>query len=150
MREGSIKGNLSNPDWIQTANKTIDLSAKISLILSTAISRPGISLISLLAKHIFPIKYLEKLFGPNTIFAVNPWHHRHLMSFTALAFAFPLLVRTLCTEMLSFYKNQQEEYSDRCKKGIITNAMLCYMTFFNVLTSRPVLHIENQLALKSF
>lgn len=87
---------------------------KVSLVVSALASRPGIFILS----RVFGLcGSWERLCGPNTIYAVNPCHPRHVISFVAALLTIPALWTT--------------------------NRWLCLAAFFNFLTSRPVLHIGN-------
>jgi hypothetical protein len=106
-------------------NKAVIACTRFSFILSAAVSRPGVLLISALVGRVCSPQTLEKTFGPNTIFAVNPRHPRHVASFAAVILAAPSLLHLF--------------YSRRCtweKCAIV----------FNTITSRPTLHMGNQLA----
>jgi hypothetical protein len=108
-----------------TVEKVIRVSARVSLILSAGVSRPGVYLISSLVGCVFSTEQLTRVFGPNTIFAINPWHPRHVVSIVAVILALPAVVQ-MVTKGFSGMKLQ-------------------LMTGFNTMTSRPVLHIGNQL-----
>lgn len=101
--------------WQETAHRIAILSARVSLLLSASVSRPGVRVVSGLAGNFFT----EELFGANTIFAVNPWHPRHVISFVAVALALPAI---FC-------------WSDKD---------LCPKALFNTVTSRPFLHQVNK------
>ncbi len=119
-------GRILPKNWQTTADKVISVCSKSSLILSACVSRPGVYLISSLSGSLLCTEQLNRVFGPNTIFAINPWHPRHAASIGAVVLALPALVRAAFNP----------------KK--ISNTELCL--FFNTLTSRPVLHLGNQLA----
>ncbi|MBP7073854.1 MAG: hypothetical protein KBA81_00530 [Rhabdochlamydiaceae bacterium] len=107
-------------------NKAIIACTRISLILSAAVSRPGVLLISALVGRVCSSQTLEKAFGPNTIFAVNPRHPRHVASFAAVILAAPSLFQL-------FYKHSRNCSWEKC--AIV----------FNTITSRPTLHVGNQM-----
>ena len=113
--------------WVQTAIKAIIVCAQISLLLSAVISWPGAFVISTLIGYVFSAPQLEKWFGPNTTFAINPWHPRHMISFVALILALPFLVQ-------SVYKGIKKK-----------RKVLHLMVIFNVITSRPLLHYSAHL-----
>lgn len=116
----------SKKNYTTTTEKVLAVCSKTSLILSAGVSRPGIYLISTLTGSLFSTAALARVFGPNTIFAVNPWHPRHLASIAAVILALPPLVHA------AWHRGKSQEPS----------AWL----LFNTATSRPVLHIGNQLA----
>ena len=68
--------------------------AKVSLILSAATSRPGVMIVSTSVGRVFPVRQFERVFGPNTIFAVNLWHPRHVASIAAVILALPLVAQS--------------------------------------------------------
>ncbi len=107
-------------------NKAFIACIRTSLILSAAVSRPGVLLISTLAGRVCSSQTLEKAFGPNTIFALNRRHPRHAASFAAVVFAVPSLIQL-------FYKHSRNCSWEKC--AIV----------FNTITSRPILHIGNQM-----
>jgi hypothetical protein len=110
----------STSKWVQAANKVVNFFAKISLILSAGVSRPGVFIISSLVGCVFSTSQLNQMFGPNTIFAINPRHPRHILSIAAVILGLPSLLLT-------------SDHEIRLK------------TLFNTITSRPLLHIGNQL-----
>ena len=111
--------------WIQTANKVITVSGICSRLLSAAVSRPGVFLISKAMTALFTTPQLERVFGVNTIFERNPWHIRHVASIAAVILALPALGRAVC----------------RGRKGF--KEVPSQILLFNTLTSRPVLHLGN-------
>ena len=108
--------NADSPQWPQNLTK-------ISLILSATTSRPGAFIISKMIGCVFSQSRLERAFGPNTVFAINPWHPRHVVSIAAVILALPSLYG-------------KEWQADR---------KLRLMALFNLITSRPVQHLGNQL-----
>ncbi len=141
----------NRPKWIRIANKVIIACAKLSLILSAATSRPGVFLISMIAGRIFSSLRLNRLFGPNTTFAINPWHPRHVASIAALALALPSTIQSAyngiawtCQRIRCHRTNPEgAPHSSR-----LTDAKARLMSLFNTITSRPVLHIGNQLSVR--
>lgn len=113
------------------------LISKFSLILSASVTRPGVFVISQLAYLFFDKNDIEALFGPYTIFVMNPWHPRHIVSFIALLLALPLAMQTICDVLKA---NNQEVESENWNKS------LRLMTLFNTFASRPILHIGNRLS----
>jgi hypothetical protein len=125
------------PEWVQIASKVAIVCAKISLILSAGVSRPGVFMISIVIGVFFSTEQLEALFGPNTCFSLNPWHPRHVCSIAAVILSLPSLlllgyqaVNWLC-----------EQVDDHC----FTDVKIQMMALFNTVTSRPVLHLGNRL-----
>ena len=108
----------NSPKWIQVAHKIIVICAKISFILSAGVSRPGIFIISSLFGCVFSTEQLNQVFGPNTTFAINPWHPRHVLSLVAGILGLPSLLLL-----------------DKEAKKML----------FNTITSRPILHLGNKL-----
>ena len=138
-----------NPQWIQVANTVIIVFAKISLILSAGVSRPGVFIISSLIGSVFSPSQLIRTFGPNTIFAVNPWHPRHIVSIAAVILAFPSLAQSACKSIKWGYKKIwqcQDGSTNRLDVRIrLTDTKIRLMALFNTVTSRPTLHLGNQL-----
>jgi len=69
-------------------SSTIVLISKISLILSASVTRPGIFIASQISRLFVDAEELETLFGPYTIFLLNPWHPRHIFALLAFFLAF--------------------------------------------------------------
>lgn len=124
-----------------TIHKMIMFSSKISLILSAAVSRPGVLVISSLVGRVFTTAQLDKVFGLNTIFAINPWHPRHVISIVAVALATPALIESA----YRIYQNTRQYKTDANSTAWLTDAKVKATTLFNFITSRPTLHIGNQL-----
>lgn len=124
-RDNTTEFPSSVPKWMHIANKIIVACAKLSLILSAGVSRPGICLISALVGRVFPPSQLGQAFGPYTTFVVNPWHPRHLISIAAVILALP-----------SFIQSTDPD----------TDNNIQVMTTFNTITSRPTLHLGNRLS----
>lgn len=107
--------------------------AKVSICLSPLITRPGIWLISSIAA-IFSFQ-IDNYFGDHTIFAVNPWYPKHIASFVAVFFAIPAIYEKI------------NPFPRIKKAGHGISNWVFFVLLFNTLTSRPVLHLTNQLAL---
>ena len=148
-REITTETELNAPKWIQAINKVFIVCSKISLILSAGVTRPGVFIISSLVGSIFSTSQLDRAFGPNTIFAINPWHPRHIVSFVAVALALPSLAQSACKGISwTCSKIQQHPGTASNSSGVnvwLTDAKIRMMALFNTVTSRPVLHLGNQL-----
>lgn len=148
-REISTESRSDSPQWMQTAHKVVVVCAKISLILSAAVSRPGIFLISSLAESVFSTSQLKKIFGPNTIFAVNPWHPRHIVSIAAVILAFPSVAQSAYIGVNWAYRKIRQHHDQPAEgknlRNWLTDTKMRLMALFNTVTSRPFLHIGNQL-----
>lgn len=134
--------------WVQVSNKVVIVFAKISLILSASVSRPGVFVASSLVGRVFSIAQLERIFGPNTIFAINPWHPRHVISIVAAALALPSVVQSTYQGIHWVNKKIRHHPSLPHKlNGInwLTDAKLRLMILFNTITSRLILHLGNRL-----
>lgn len=139
--------------WPETIKKIVVVCAKISLILSGMVSRPGLFIISTLVGHFFTPLQLESVFGPNTIFAVNPWHPRHVASIAAVILVLPTLLQTLYQGGCWVYKKitQQAQPKEEAsveppsERNWLTEIKMRLMVLFNTMTSRPVLHVGNQV-----
>lgn len=137
------------PKWIQIANKVAIICAKISLILSAGVSRPGVFIISSLLGLVFSTPQLERVFGPNTLFSINPWHPRHIVSIVAVILALPSMIQSVCKGCNWAYKKIRQ-YNDMPADSLkvkiwLTDTKIRLMTLFNTATSRPILHMGNQL-----
>ena len=105
-------------------DRAVDVTAKISLVLSGAVSPPGVWIISSIAGRIFRPEQLTRAFGPNTIFAANPWHPRHVVSIAAAVLNGVTLPFTF-------------------------GSRLGHLQSFNLVTGRPTLHFFNYLFQKA-
>lgn len=148
-REISTEDYSSYPKWIQIANKVIIICAKISLILSAGVSHPGVYIISTLVGCFFSTAQLDRVFGPNTIFAINPWHPRHVISIAAMILALPSIVQSTYKGINWIYKKirhyQNTSIDKQDANNWLTDFKIRLITLFNTITSRPALHIGNQL-----
>lgn len=148
-REISTEACSTSPKWVQIAKKIVIVCAKISLILSAGVSRPGVFIISSLVGCVFSTAQLDRVFGPNTIFKINPWHPRHLISIAAVILALPSVLESTCKGIHWAYKkirHYQNAPGDEQKTNQwLTDLKVRVMVLFNTITSRPTLHIGNQL-----
>jgi len=146
-REITTEACSNYPKWIQEAHKVIIVCAKISLILSGGVSRPGVFIISSLVGSVFSTSQLNQVFGINTIFAVNPWHPRHIISIVAVILALPSLAQSTCKAINWTYKKIQHYQDNSTNKQDVkiwlTDTKVRLMTLFNAITSRPILHLGN-------
>lgn len=137
-----------DPQWIQTAAKISIVFAKISIVLSAAVSRPGVYVISTLIGRVATQAQLERLFGPNTIYAQNPWHPRHVASIAAVIFVIPTMIQVIYLgfswTQRKFIQLQEDDSQIDPDWGWLTDAKVRLIVLFNTLTSRPVLHVGNQ------
>lgn len=134
------------PKWMQVANKVIIVCTKISLILSAGVSRPGVFIISSIVGCVFTTAQLNRVFGPNTTFAINPWHPRHVVSFVAVILAMPSLAQSAYNGINWTIKKIQQHQNAPTNEHWLTDAKIRLMILFNTITSRPVLHMGNKLS----
>ncbi|MFA6916888.1 MAG: hypothetical protein WC222_10865 [Parachlamydiales bacterium] len=135
------------PRWVQISHKVIIVSAKVSLVLSAGVSRPGVYLISTLAGSVFSTEQLTRYFGTNTIFAVNPWHPRHVASIAAVILAAPAFVQSVYKGFL-WLSHSVQQPSDTASNGWMDDIKVRTMSLFNIIFSRPVLHMGNAALLR--
>jgi hypothetical protein len=113
--------------------------AKVSLLLSGATSRPGAWMISTLLGYIFSADQLARVWGPYAVFAVNPWHPRHIASLAATLLALPSVIdsiyRVVALTCLSTNRRDTE----------LTDQKVRWMALFNTVRGRPMQHLGNQL-----
>jgi len=146
-REISTGTCLNSPKWIQVATKIVVVCAKTSLILSAGVSRPGVFIISSIFGRVFSTTQLERVFGPNTIFAINPWHPRHVISISALILALPSVVQSTYKGINWMYRKicHHQAMSKQDIHHWLIDFKIRLMALFNTITSRPTLHVGNQL-----
>lgn len=145
-RDISTETDLASPPWIQVANKVILICAKISLLLSAVTSRPGVFIISTLFGQIFSDQQLEYAFGPNTVFALNPWHPRHIFSLVAFVLALPSVFQSTY-RALSYFSDGPSNPTPVQQESTPhpTDTEIHWMTFINTLGSRPLQHFGNYI-----
>jgi hypothetical protein len=124
--------NKDEEGWGKSTHRFALGCAHVSLILSATVSPVGVWALSRVANTVFSAAQLGVL-GPNTIFADNPWHPRHVVSFLAVGLAFPFGPFALHWGV----KSKRENY-------------LQWAIAFTVITSRPALHVANDLACRFF
>lgn len=148
-REISTEVDYNLPRWEATAKYITIFTGKISLVLSAAVSRPGVYLISSFTGCFVSTAQLNRAFGPNTIFAINRKHPRHIASIVAVIFALPTVMQSAYLGANWMYRQaipHRVSQGNKPQVGIwLTDVKLRCMTLFNTLTSRPVLHIGNLL-----
>lgn len=134
------------PKWQRVSLSVIIVCSKISIILSAGVSKPGLFIITSLFGQFFSSEQIEGVFGPNTIFEINPWHPRHITSIVSVALAMPFMMLNLyqgvsfVCRRINVIKNIQEEKI----KNLETDFKIKSMAYFSFLTSRPILHLGNQ------
>lgn len=147
-REISTELHSNSPRWVQSANKVVIVCAKISLILSAGVSRPGVFIISSIVGRVFSTAQLDRLFGPNTIFAINPWHPRHIISIAAVLLALPSVAQSAYKgghwvyQKIGHYQNESGNRQEA--NQWLTDVKIRLAVLFNTITSRPTLHVGNQ------
>lgn len=154
IRGRKISSEKPSSFWARVAFKIEMLLAKTSLLCSMAVSKPGREIISAVAEKFFTTAQLEAYFGPNTIFAINPRHPRHIVSIAAVALAAPsILISGLILGIKATNwvynkvrdRNQTSGFKPEDGQWL-TNGKVRLMAIFNTVTSRPVLHLANQFA----
>ena len=110
----------------------VALSGRFSRLFSAVVSPSGVYLITKGVHCVFNTAQLERVFGRNTIFAINPRHPRHIVSIVAVILALPPIAQSV------YYC-----FAERRVRQTPTERLQTAMLFFNTLTSRPVLHLAN-------
>lgn len=149
-REITTEACSDYPKWMQVANQVIIVGAKISLILSAGVSRPGVFIISSLIGSVFSTSQTTQVFGSNTLFAINPWHPRHVVSIAAVILMMPSLAQ-LAYKGINWACKKIRPHQNTPTKELdvkiwLTDSKIRLMSLFNVATSRPTLHLGNQLS----
>ncbi len=119
--------------WEGTADRITHAMAYVSFVLSATVSPIGVWGISKAVGWCFSSAQVEKVFGPNTVFESNWKHPRHVASLAAVGLALPILVKRIFVS--PFTQGERD---------------LQRIALFTVVTSRPTLHIGNQLFQKLF
>ena len=135
-------------------------SAKTSILLTAASSLPIQYVVNFFANKLFSERQLNRFFGPNASFAVNPWHPRHVVSLVTIAFAMPGLILSLVKTLkvaarkMGLMKAKPNKYIDidppyySWMDKATHRKNRSYVLWFNTLTSHPILHLANQFILK--
>ncbi len=147
--------------WEITALKATFVMARISLVLSLLTSKPGADICSWTAGRVFSQARLLQLFGPNTIFAVNPYHPRHIANVAACVLGLPALIKSVVDggewvtrKFVAFCNGASVQSSNSVGAGSIAgatdvriqNLRVQLTASFNTLFSRTTLHSVNQWA----
>ncbi len=155
-----LNSSASSKTWTEA-------TGRFSLILCAAATPLSYRICSRFVDKAVSQQFLVNTFGPNTIFAVNPWHPRHVISFVAVACTLPTVIVAIYDAALGVigkvFKSKKEEdlskntdwTEDQLKERpkptnheFLTSTKVKWMVLFNFVTSRPVLHLGNQLARK--
>lgn len=149
LKKKKISNETDHASWKQIALKIALLFAKISILLSAAVSRPACFFLSRMVEIFVPSSFFDKIFGPNSTFQINPIHPRHVVSFLALALSLPLLCETISQSI--FWSNQDNLISETPSKSASEQEMkrARYAVLTNAALSRPLLHCGN-LFFKTF
>jgi hypothetical protein len=145
-RPVTTENHKSDPKWLQVASKVAIVCSKISLILSAGTSRPGIFIISTLAGQVFSSSQLTSVFGPNKSFVLNPLHPRHVFSVAALLLVLPSAGLSLYRAVNEYLEGKAKaKVKAKADKNWLTDYRVRLMNLFTAVTSRPTLHIGNQV-----
>ncbi len=131
--------------WMKTAGKVLLVVSKISLLLSCFTSRPGLIICGWIAGKLFTPPQLQSLFGSNTIFAVNPYHPRHLANLAAFILGLPALVKSIY-DFSMWLKHTVTCALANAEAAPETNRrayIVQIMATINTLFSRTMLHLVN-------
>jgi hypothetical protein len=125
--------SFSSEENPSTIKKISLICTKLSLILSGAASRPGIYIFSKISDSLFTPQQLHRLFGPNTIFALNPRHPRHIFSIAAAVLTAPAIIHLCWSKKIEV------------DKRFFTDTKAHLMAAINGITSRLALHLGNKI-----
>lgn len=109
--------------WTETAAKAINGFLIASIVLSMIASRPGLYFC-----RIATPTTLAAMFGSNTIFAINPWHPRHILNITANVLSASALIKWVF---------------DKYVPSKATLGLIVALGAFNFITGRSTLHLAN-------
>ncbi|MGZ3732296.1 MAG: hypothetical protein ACXU9U_00955, partial [Parachlamydiaceae bacterium] len=122
--------------------KVMTLACVAGVICTGLTSQPGVFIASRLLGLAFSTPQLERVFGPNTIFVINPTHPRHIISIAGAILMAPqalhnfyLFGKNVCQKISAYRNNQIDE---PVEFGLL-------LLPFIELTTRPVLHLGNRL-----
>lgn len=113
---------------LTTAEKAVSYFLSLSIVLSCLSSRPGLRLCDKIFHQVATDSTWQSFFGPNTIFAVNPSHPRHLLNVIANLFALFAPFKAI----FNWYTSSEERQKLVVGLGV-----------FNLLTGRCTLHLAN-------
>lgn len=106
----------------KTTDKTV-LFLQTSIVLNGIASRPGLAICEWALHQIATPETLTMIFGPNTIFEINPWHPRHLFNVSVNLVAAVALITVI--------------YSRKAPR------MIAALAVFNFFAGRSTLHLAN-------
>jgi hypothetical protein len=137
--------HLSKEDLIKITKKVIIASAKISLVLSMGVSRPGLLIISDLTGLFFTTTQLERVFGAVT----NPWHPKNVCTIAALILGAPAAVLSVYDGVRWVYKkitSDNTQIGD--KHRWLTDTKVRAMALFNTITNPSLFQVGRFIAHK--
>jgi len=108
----------------KTSDKTV-LLLQTSIVLNGIASRPGVALCEWVIHQIATPPTVTKIFGLNTIFAINPWHPRHLFNLSVNLIAAAALITVI--------------YSRKAPRTIAA------LTALNFFAGRSTLHLAKDI-----
>lgn len=108
-------------NWADAARKTLNFFLTASVVLSILVSRPGL--------YFSEPFFNQSIFGPNTIFAINPWHPRHILNITANVLSATALIQWVFNRYVPTHE---------------ALGLIIAIGAFNFLTGRSTLHLANE------
>lgn len=140
----SDERNPQSPRWMQVGHKIAILTLKLSIVFNGLASRPCLYAAGKTAGFFISEARLATLVGQNTIFAVNPWHPKHILSLSATVCSLPSKVQSIYRTVLWIYaKIAGKEYQK--PKIIPTGGWMSdhrarMISHINTILGRPFLH----------
>jgi len=133
------------PQWVRSAVKVVKILSFVSLLFSAATAPLSLTLVGVVVHLTATAPLFEKVWGPSTIFVLNRYHPRHVISIAAVILALPAVTMTT-VEGATWVYRQMQHTSSLDSSSRLHTLQLRIMVMINALTSRPTLHIVNRLA----
>jgi len=137
-----LKISLDDP-WKETAFEVSKIAFFVGSICTGLTSQPGVFIASYVLGLAFSTPQLERIFGPNTIFVINPTHPRHIISIAGAILMAPATLHSLYEIGNIAYHKVSDYLGDR--KSGKTFSFDNFIPLLIQLTTCPVLHLGNGL-----
>lgn len=144
----SVSLNKCFPLAPQTSDTLEIRCVKISLFIGACLSFPGTRIISSLVGRFSSPARMNDLFGPNTIFAENPRHPRHVMSLLAVLLSLPAFYQFGMRSYRRFVPGKREvkPLNEPEKRAAMADDYFRKCLLLTLLISRPAFHWGNRIA----
>lgn len=140
----SDEQNSLSPRWMQIGHKFAVLTLKLSIVFHGLASRPCIYVAGKTAGLVMSEARLVSIIGTNTIFAVNPWHPKHILSLGATVCSLPSKVQSVYRTFVWMQSKITHKNLQQPKiiptGGWMSDRRARIISFINTIFGRPFLH----------